>query len=355
MAALRVLMVHIDPCIRVLKEAQALRAHGVQLDLLCMKLSHQHALRDVVEHVYAVDNYEALEVFLRSRHTEWDIIHCHNEPNEITAVAILACTARPVIYDCHDMSSMRSTLSENDANIERVCFTHSAGIVHVSEGIKEFAVKKYGPSLSVVLPSYPLASESAIGAKPKLKGNHIVYQGTMHPPGKHAFTYRNYMPMFEQLCEAGVYVHVFPTAALPNSIVKHYKMLSGTFNNICIHKPLPYNELLRTMSQFQWGFSGFNFEDISDANTRLFLNSALPNKFFDYVLAGVCPVVINNKTTAEFATKLGIGYAAQDMDDAVRICTTLPPLPPIADLAAIDMGTQIGRLLALYNAARSNS
>lgn len=348
--SLRVLMVHIDPCIRVLKEIKALLAHGISIDLLCNGLTHHPSIEEFVGTVYYYDDVRSLESFLRKKHTCWDVIHCHNEPNYITAVAIDACPQRPVVYDCHDLSSARTTLSSAEADIEQYCFTNSAAVIHVSEGLKQFAFKKFGPSLSIVLPSFPLAEEAKIDVKPKLLGNHVVYQGGIVNTTVTQFSYRFYIPMFEHLVKHDLHVHVFPPRNVAEEVLAPYQKLDKIYAKFHLHTSLPYTELIKTMSQFQWGFSGFNFDHIQKTTAVNFLDNALPNKFFDYLLAGVCPVVINNKTAATFAKKHGVGFAAENMDDFVRICTTQSPLPALKNFDIIDMQTQIVKLLALYDA-----
>ena len=160
--------------------------------------------------------------------------------------------------------------------------------------------------------------------------------------------------MFRALLEAGVHVHIFPSKVVAPERLEGYAALAARGLPLHCHDYLPYDELIATMSQYQWGFSGFNMDGIDNPTTREFLNSALPNKFFDYLLAGVCPVVINNTTTAEFALRYGVGYAARDMADFVDICRNRTPLPPMNDLSAIDMDAQIERLLGLYRAVMAN-
>ena len=349
---LRVLMVHVDPCVRVLKEVQALQKHGVKMDLLCKDFTYSNKWGHFMENIYRYSDYDSLFAFLNENCTKWDVIHCHNEPNDVTAVAISACTERPVIYDCHDLTSARAPLEGLNAEMERLCFQSSAGVVHVSEGLKKFAFNKFGPSLSIVLPSFPLSSDSKIGAKPKLRGKHVVYQGNLVDNPYNRYSYRFYLPMFAKLCEAGVHMHVFPAPIIGRNVLAPYEAYAKQQPLFHLHKALPYKELISVMSQFEWGFSGFNFDYLTAPDVHTFLNSALPNKFFDYLLAGVCPIVINSATVAEFASKHNAGYVAKDMDDFVRICTTEKPLPPLSDLGLIDMQTQVGRLLELYAAVQ---
>lgn len=351
---LKVLMVHLDPCIRVLKEVQALCKKNVVIDVLCLDLTNVPQLRNYVQNIHIAESIEVFQSFLAARHCDWDIIHCHNEPNFITLLALVACDKRPVIYDCHDMAGARSTLTDDDAAMEKICFTQSQGVVHVSEGLKNLALRTYGPTLGIVLPSFPLAHENKIGDKPKLNGIHVVYQGGLIQSPHPDFSYRYYLPMFQELLAAGVHVHAYPSAHAENNNLRNYATLAAETTLFHLHDSLPYEELISTMSQYQWGFSGFNMEHITNPNTRNFLHSALPNKFFDYLLAGVCPVVINNKTAAYFAVQHDVGYAAKDMKSFVEICTTRQPLPPLSDLMVIDMSRQIERLLELYKAAMAS-
>ena len=347
-STLNVLMVHEDPCIRVVKQVEALTKLGVCVDLLCKRIESHPGIQKFVRTIYNYKDYFDLRGFLEANQEVWDVIHAHNEPNCLIAVTIAACSKRPVVYDCHDMTSARSRIHGVEADIERYCFENCAAVVHVSSGIKDIAFKKYGPKLSIVMPSFPVITLQNFPPKKKLEGIHVVYQGGVVDSTNTKYSYRYYLPMFERLCEEGINVHIFPAPTIQRGAFHGYLALHKKNNFFHIHESLPYGRLIEEMGQFQWGFTGFNFDYISEELTREFLNSALPNKFFDYLIAGVTPVVINNATAAKWAVEHRVGYCADNIDDFIRIVTASPVLDPLSSLAGIDMGVQIKKLIALY-------
>lgn len=349
--SMRVLMVHTNPCIRVFKEVNALRKKGIKVDLLCQDVTLVPDLKQQVDSIYKWTTVDTLKDFLTRHASKWDIIHCHNEPNDFIAVTIACCSDRPVIYDCHDFTSERTpNLDAVSLATEQICFTQSAAVVHVSQGMKDLAFKKYGPSLSIVLPSLPSRTDIRFQPKPKLQeGIHIVYQGGIVGKNSERYSYRYYLPFFQALCQAGLHMHVFPPRNAKWTFFPEYLHLAAQTPYLHLYQSLPYLELLETISQCQWGLSGFNFDAIPSEG-RPFLDNALPNKLFDYLYAGVCPVVINNATSAAFVEKHKIGYRAKDIQEFVDICKNKQPLPPLTDYSVIDMDQQIEKLIQLYKA-----
>lgn len=346
----KILMIHIDPCIRVVKEIRALQKRGFSVDLCCKQLRKKEEIKEYVGHIYRWSTLWDLRKFLEKKHKRWDIIHCHNEPNDFIAVAIDSCRERPVIYDCHDFTGARTSHVENiEAAVEEFCFKYSAATIHVSEGIKQSAFKKYGPHLSIVLPSLPSSSSIHFIPKPKLTDNHLVYEGGLVNSDKPTYSYRYYFPFFKQLCEAGINVHVFPSLVDTWESMPEYFAYATQNPRLHLHPSLPYAALLEEMSQFQWGLVGFNFSQVPEEGKE-FLNNALPNKIFDYLYAGVCPIVINNTTSAAFVQKNNIGYAAESIKHVITICTSERPLPPLKNFDSIDMDKQISRLIGCYEA-----
>lgn len=342
---LDILFVHIDPCIRAEKEAFALANRGHRVHLLCQGLNFQPNMRDICASVTHYADLAELGSLIRKR-DDFDVVHCHNEPNEPT-VAALDNTDRPVVYDCHDFRGLRQTLAGAEAETERRCFEDTAAVVHVSRGMAEAAAGRYASDKVLVLPSYPMLTAAPAEHLPKLDGNHLVYLGGLRDRGSVHYEYRNYLPFFEKLTAAGVHVHAYPADFNPKNLGT-YLALDRENEFFHLHPKLPYAELLREISRYQWGLSGFNFMDIKDPNTLLFLNNALPNKLFDYLLGGVCPVVVNCETSGRWAVEHGLGYHAADAEQMVDIVLHETPKPPLSDFGRVDMLEQVGKLEGLY-------
>ncbi len=341
---LDILFIHKDPCIRAEKEARALVNRGHRVHLMCEGLTFQPDMRHIAHRVDFHSGLDELAGLLRSGNG-WDVAHCHNEPNEPTTTALdnLDC---PVVYDCHDFRGLRQTLDPVEAETERRCFEDTAAVVHVSQGMLDVAAGRYRSRRAMVLPSYPLIAEAPERAD-KLPGNHLVYVGGLRDRGAGHYEYRNYLPFFQDLVRAVVHVHAYPADMNPKNLAT-YMTLDRESEFFHLHDRLPLGEMLAEISRYQWGLSGFNFMDIDDDNTLMFLNNALPNKLFDYILAGVCPVVLNCDTAGCWAEEHGLGFHARDRQDLVRIVRDESPKPLLGDLGLIDMQERIKELESLY-------
>ena len=75
---LKILMVGKHTCIRVIREAQALKSVGYEVDLLTNKISYG---TDVFSQIGFWHNQEQFTNFLSERRNKYDIIEVHNEPD----------------------------------------------------------------------------------------------------------------------------------------------------------------------------------------------------------------------------------------------------------------------------------
>ncbi|MGE4443116.1 MAG: glycosyltransferase [Desulfomicrobium sp.] len=350
---IKIVFVHWNPCVRVLKIAAALHSKGYHIDLICGKLTSQPRLSEYVDKIfyYDEDDSKLARIFQENR---WDLIHCHNEPNKPTTIALENAKGAPVIFDCHDFSGLRATLDKEQAEIERRCFEETQGVIHVSEGMLQAAAERYASAKAMVLPSYPLLFDFERRRLPKLSGNHMVYQGGLLDAGIVPYEYRDYHPYFEMLAKAGITVHAY-AASFNLRVLKTYLKLAEDFDNFILYEPLPYKKLLETMSQYQWGLAGFNTRDITDKNRIRFLNNALPNKLFDYIFSGVCPVAINNKTAGSWLEENEIGYYARNDEELLDIVLNRPTIPALEDISFISMEKNIELLETFYTAILSGA
>ncbi len=344
--SLDILFIHKDPCVRAEKEAYALSRRGHRVHLFCEALTFQPDMRQIAKTIHFYRDLDELAALIRARRHCQQIIHCHNEPNEPTAVA-LDHAAGPVVYDCHDFRGLRQRLEGQEALTERRCFEETGAVIHVSQGMDEMAASRYAVRRSLVLPSFPVLDSAPARRRAKLPGIHLAYVGGLRDKGAGHYEYRNYLPFFQALVREGVHVHAYPADFNPKNLAT-YLALDRETDYFHLHPKLPLRELLEEISQCQWGLSGFNFMDIEDENTLLFLNNALPNKLFDYLVSGVCPVVLNCETSGRYVSERGLGYHAANVEELVETVLNEQPKPPLEDLGSIDMLRRIEDLERLY-------
>jgi len=133
---------------------------------------------------------------------------------------------------------------------------------------------------------------------------HIVLEGGVITQPNERFQYKYYTPIFKQICDQGIHIHVYPTAK-----VKIEELQNHPFFHL--YDPLSYKELLEEISQYHYGIVGFNF-DLPEEK-KSFLNATTPNKIFDYLSAGMATIVYNMKTSSEIVEKYKIGFTCKDI------------------------------------------
>ncbi len=343
MRKLTILMVTGFPCIRALKESLALKQLGHKIILLCTKKSNNLDWNIAADGIYLYNDVQSFILMLKVISKKAHIIHCHNEPNWHAALAIELINHIPVIFDCHDFTSMYQKIGEELLKEEQICFENSDAVVHVSEGLEKAASEKYKQKKSLVLYSMPSKKTINFTPKYKLKGNHVAYQGGLSC-NLQTFKFRYYFPYFYKLSQSKIHSHVFPSEVVSSNVREYY------FGNAYIHvyPTLEYKYLLRELSTATWGLTGFYRDKEENSQYALYLDNAMPNKLFEYLYTGLTPIVINCNEAARFVTEHNIGYAVSTMDEFAEIVCQASPLRKNVDFSIIDMDLQILKLENLY-------
>lgn len=345
---LRILMVTGFPCIRALKEAQALAAKGHTITLLCGRRSNNPFWETVCESVHVYETYKEYAAKLERLAEGADIVHGHNEPNwHIGAAIVLLNKAKPVIYDCHDFTSMYKEADAYERDMEKVCFEQADAVVHVSNELNRQAAIRYNQKKSIVL--YSLPSASAIQFKPRKKksGLHIAYEGGLSEREEGLMDYRYYIDYFKEIADSGVVVDIYPAEPISEKTRETYRRIDGN-RRVRVAPTLVYDELLSVMSAAHWGFTGFYRHPEERDGKAIYLENAMPNKLFEYLYVGLTPVVINCKEAGNFVTAHNIGYHAEDMKAFIDILHNAPPLVQNIDINMINMDEQISLLENVY-------
>ncbi|SKA73951.1 Glycosyl transferase 4-like domain-containing protein [Paucidesulfovibrio gracilis DSM 16080] len=342
---LRILFVHKNPCARAYKEAVALTGLGHSIDIACEKNDQHPDITQYIDTIYKYADYDQLAEIIRK--DCWDIVHCHNEPNMPTVVATQNASNCPVVYDCHDVTGLRQQLDPERRENERRCFEESDGVIMVTNTLVDVISKRYNVDNIIALPCYCLVENVPRVQRKKLPGNHLVYQGMILDSGIHPLEYRNYYPFFKAMVEKGIHVHVYCSIFNPK-VLSSYIHLDQSTTFFHFHQQVPYEQLLDELGQYQWGLAAFNIEDIHEKDKLLFLNSILPNKLFDYIFSGACPIVMNNATAGKWCEKHGVGYHVHSLDEMLDVLLNSPPIAPVDDLSLISMEKHIRAVEEFY-------
>jgi glycosyltransferase involved in cell wall biosynthesis len=153
------------------------------------------------------------------------------------------------------------------------------------------------PERTLVFPNYALRrdlprllgfTEHRVSDQPRL-----VYQGTISTNGGH-YDLRG---IFEALVNEGMTLDVYP-----NRVVDEYYDLAERLPGLTLREPRPPAEMLRDLPRFDFGWAGFNAE-----LNRAHLDTALPNKVFEYLACGLPVLAFPHRAIRHFLRERGLG------------------------------------------------
>jgi len=343
---LNILFVQEAPCIRNYKMATALRSLGHRVSLAYTKARLSQMYNGLSDDVYN----ECIQ--LKSHRHLWDIsknydiLHCHNEPDVLTVEALAGDA--PVVHDTHDLISLRAGGNQNLAYFEGVANRGAAGRVYSTPYQLEEAKNLYGiegPSLVF----YNYASEADLPKRflPKLSGQdgqfHIVYEGGIQGNG-----HRDFSSLFIELGNQGIHIHIYPTF-YDQEIAKYF---SG-YQNIHYCRPLSPKEVMQEMTQYDFGIIPFNLEK----GNRRFLDSTIANKLFEYLAAGLPVIASSLKSYINYFERNPVGITFESSETIINNIAKLKQIAKGTDFSTqiFTFESKISMLEEFYHGAITNS
>jgi glycosyltransferase involved in cell wall biosynthesis len=311
---MRILFLQQQPCVRALKYAAALRAVFPRFTLgfayQGKTLSEWYGSGDeLFERWWNLDTEPAKGLAAAVEKFRPDLIHSHNLPDSLTAIALDLFAGRlPVVHDVHDLQSLRQTAYENGfpeprevLALEQHAVEHCSGLVTVSDELLEEIHARYravAPTLA--FPNYALRRDLPSELPPAERRNgqvpRLVYQGTVSTNGGH-YDLRG---IFQELVREGLTLDVYPSRPVPE-----YAGLAG----VRLHPTLPPSRLLAALPEYDFGWAGFN-ADLNGAH----IDTCLPNKAYEYVGCGLPVLTLGHRALSRFVGdgKLGLSLATLD-------------------------------------------
>ena len=303
-APLKILFVQESPCIRNYKMATALRSrgHSVSLAYTKARLSQMYPALDdnVYNSCFHIKTFPQLWDLAR----DYDLVHCHNEPDILTVAALAGDT--PVIHDTHDLISLRANGDANLIYFEGIANRGSAGRVYVTPYLLQTAQKMYGAiGPSIVFYNYASQADLPTEFLPKLSQTdgmvHIVYEG-----GIGGNQHRDFIGLFNELARDKIHLHIYP------SFYNEQLALYFSANkNIHYYQPCSPRKIMRQMSQYDLGIIPFNLEK----GNKQFLDTSLANKLFEYLAAGLPVMTSSLKSYNDFFKEYPVGQTFENIND----------------------------------------
>ncbi|MBL7074287.1 glycosyltransferase [candidate division KSB1 bacterium] len=326
---MNVLFLQEQPCIRALKYAHGLKKYGKKLRLFfgfCGKtLSELYGHGDELFLEWIkLDGVpeEAIPDIIKGLRI--DLIHSQNAPDDLTVASIRSLgNGFPIIHDIHDLISIRNTpyddgidrINPHHQHVwkqERTAIEQSRGIIAVSEEIISIVRQKYNLDSPKVLVFPNLVSEDMIPGflKPKLSemygGTHIVYEGHLdnHNRGGHY----DLLEIFREIAGQGIHIHIYGSRESDL-----YRDLGSENGFVHYHGSLPSKLLLEEITQYDFGWAGFNIS-VNKTHT----DTVLANKTIEYISAGLPVISFPHRAQKKFIETHNVGIVIEDLSGLKR-------------------------------------
>ncbi|HXS43043.1 MAG TPA: glycosyltransferase [Solirubrobacteraceae bacterium] len=353
---MRVLFLHQQPCMRAMKYAVGFRSAGARLEL-----GFAYRGRTLSEFYGSGDELfdrwwrigPDLGADLQRVIADWqpDLVHSHNLPDLLTVLALEITEGRvPVIHDVHDMNGLRRTPYEDGfpdagepAALERAATEGSAALITVSDELLDEIADRYElPARTRTFPNYALARDlPALPPADRPAGDppRLVYQGTLSCSHGHY----DLREIFAAIVAAGVTLDVYPTRDEPA-----YRRLAASTAGLRLHETRSPSALMRELAGYDFGWAGFN-AGLNAAH----LDTALPNKAFEYVAAGLPVLTLDHRALASFVVTNGLGLRLDGVEGLGARLRALD-LPALRGRVAaarhgLTVEANIGEVLDLYD------
>lgn len=355
---MHVLFLQRQPCIRALKYAVALRARAPHVTLsfayqgetLTAMYGRGDDLFKRFRRLPARDPGQALgEVIADERP---DLIHSHNLPDELSALALRVAPSVPLVHDAHDLHCLRHTPYEDGLGsspmpdaMERRAIEGCAGLVVVSEEMLDALAARYRlPEHVCTYANYALADEMPplVEGESGGDGAQVVYQGTLSTNGGH-YDLRDSL---RAAARQAIAVDVMPNRPAPD-----YRALGP---EITLLDRRPAAEVIAATARYRLGWAIFN-----PALNGPHLDTVLPNKLYEYLGAGLAVVSGAHRALAREIDRLGVGIVVADAADlgAALAEADIDAMRARARAARLELTVEanIDRILDLYSVVSGRS
>ncbi len=316
---MRVLFLQQQPCARTRKYAVALRDAwpGLRLGFACQgqTLSGWYGTGDeLFDRWWSLGPDPAADLARVIDEFRPDLVHSHNLPDTLTVAALdVTGGAVPVVHDVHDLQSLRRTPYEagfpepaEPLDLEKRAVEGSTAVVAVSDEMRQaIGARHRVPRHTLTFANYAVGRDLPRRVPPPERRREgtlrLVYQGTLSTNGGHY----DLREIFGAIVRSGLALDVFPGRPAPE-----YEALAAELPGMRCLGTLDPASLLRVLPEYDFGWAGFNV-----GLNRAHLDTALPNKAFEYLGCGLPVLTLGHAALTRLVTEEGVGVSLPDLDD----------------------------------------
>jgi hypothetical protein len=235
-----------------------------------------------------------------------DIIQVHDRPHSLASAVVEEGLGIPVVCDPHDVEGFLGPITDHS---EVRAILGADGLVWPSATYQEIMTRLYGSDKpSVVVPS---AVCTHLFPKERLprRRNTAVWEGGMPIEAFDTDHPRRYIDQRQ-------IVHAFKAAGLSCDmyILPINTRVSYVYETLGAHVRIthPFCELLRQMTAYDFGWHG------QFPHNHRQTHSAMPNKMFEYIAAGIPVVEINAKEAGAFVEANNLGISIKEPGEIAK-------------------------------------
>lgn len=306
-----ILFVQERACIRTHKIASVMKRNGYKVFLLqTYPMPGKNDLRfeSVYDKVYTFYTYDGLIDFINN--SDFDIIHSSNEPDMLTNLLLM--TKKHIVFDTHDMMSLRRPESMETVVLEYIANTASDGNMYTSDAVVDIARKKFNLADKEIIAweNIVLEQEEIVSEYPKLSSIdgelHCVYEGGI--AGNDKMHHRFFEDIWGKIADCGIHIHYYSL-----SDYEYCKELASKSKYFHFEGNLDTREMIQKMTKYDCGLLLLN----TNEQNKVFLETASPNKLYEYINA-MLPVIVGNvPPLVDFVEKYGVGKKL-DMEGDIK-------------------------------------
>ena len=354
----RVLFLQQQPCMRALKYGVGLRSSDRDFEVgfayQGQTLTEWYGTGDeLFDHWWLVGADAATDIGRIVDAFRPDVIHSHNLPDRLTVLALETVEGRvPVIHDVHDLQSLRATPYEDGFAepadpllLEKQAIGGCTALVAVSDEMVDAIATRHGqPARTLRFANYALARDLPALVPPPARPDggpvRIVYQGTLSTNGGH-YDLRD---LFRAVVEQGALLDIYPARPSPD-----YAALAEATQGMTCHAMQTPQRLMELLPQYDLGWAGFNAQ-LNGPH----LDTALPNKVFEYIGCGLPVVTLGHRALERFLGEEGVGVSFPTVDGLVAELERVDLTALRRQVAAVrdrfTVEANIGHITDLYDA-----
>lgn len=234
---------------------------------------------------------------------KFDVVHVFTDH---TDMANRLMKTEKIVIDTYDVGEMRG----GKDNFAEAVYTSKWPKLFSSPKHKDYLTEKYKiKGETWTIPNLPLKKWiENMQPEKKLEGENVIYYGGISLLETSEYGYRLYLKQFEKFTEAGIKVHVYPA-----NTTRTYPLYNK--KNIILHKKVKHEDLFKEISKYQVGFLGYNDIDVKPVPVA-YAKTCLPNKAFDYMMAGTPSLSYNLGYAEKYVRNWGV--CCSNVDELVE-------------------------------------